>query len=117
MGLIFNRGAGIEAITGSINNINNTVAEAIEDKDLRNKLQAEIMKTRMQLLNVGPGSSITKITICGLVTVLVFIGCFKFLVQPEDMVHYNDFLLSVTPLIGILIGAYGAGSVFKRMRK
>jgi hypothetical protein len=87
--------------------------QAITDKDALIAFKADLIKTRTQYLLSGRGASITKITICGLVAIVTLIGCFKFLVQPEDMLDYKDFVLALTPLIGILIGAYGSGSLLK----
>ena len=90
--------------------------EAVIDKDKQIELKATLQTLRAQLLLGGKGASITKVTISVLVSALVAIGILKFWFSPADMVNYKDMLLSVTPLLGILIGAYGTGAMFKRSK-
>jgi hypothetical protein len=91
--------------------------QAITDKDLLNKLHYDLIKKRAEFLLSGSGASITKITICALVSLLVAVGCIVFFRMPADMVRYKDFILSVTPLIGILIGVYGGAKTVQKIRK
>jgi len=88
--------------------------QAIVDKDKLNDLKYTLEQARTELMLSGKGASITKVTICGLVIIIVLIGAYKFLFDPVSMNNYKDFVLSVTPLIGILIGAYGAGATLKK---
>jgi type II secretory pathway component PulF len=65
----------------------------------------------------GTGASITKVTICILVGIVTLIGGYIFLFQPARIAEYKDYALSVTPLIGILIGGYATGTTFQRIQK
>jgi hypothetical protein len=94
----------------------NTHIEVATDKDALNQLQYTLLQARAELLMSGPGGSITKITICGLVSVVVVILSWTFLFQPENMKMANEYALAVTPIIGMLMGIYGAGSSFKRSK-
>lgn len=90
--------------------------QAVIDKDKQIELKATLQTLRANLLLSGQGGSITKATICGLISAVVLTGLAKFWFSPVDMVNFRDLVLSVTPVIGILIGAYGTGSMFKRSK-
>ena len=90
--------------------------EAVVDKDAYYKLEHGLNQMRTELLLSGSGASITKITICGLVTLVVGIGSYVFLKTPEAMESFKDYALAVTPMIGMLIGVYGSGRAFKNSK-
>ena len=93
------------------------VDKAVVDQDEALKLKTELIRTLSSYLLSGPGASITKITICILVSVVVFVGTYIFLVKPKYIEGFKDYALSVTPLIGILIGAYGTGAAIGKVIK
>ena len=90
--------------------------EAVVDKDAYYKLEHGLNEMRTELLLSGAGASITKTTICVLVSLVVGIGAYVFLRTPDAMENFKDFALSVTPLIGLLIGVYGTGAAFKNSK-
>jgi hypothetical protein len=90
--------------------------EAVTDKDKLNELQYTLQTVRAQLLLSGSGQSITKITICALVSLVVGVLSWTFMLHPENMQNAINYAQSVTPIIGILIGVYGAGTSFKRSK-
>ena len=100
----------------TLKNISEIGKEAVTDKDKLNELQYSIEELRTQLLLSGSGQSITKITICGLVSLVVGVLSWTFLLHPENMQNAINYAQAVTPIIGILIGVYGAGTSFKRSK-
>lgn len=90
--------------------------EAIVDKDKFIALEHDLQKIRAELLLSGLGSSITKYTICGLVSLVVGILSWVFLFKSANMLHAVAYAAGVTPLIGILIGVYGTkgGKTFQK---
>ena len=93
------------------------IDKAVVDKDRANELKTNLAQKTAELMLTGKGSSITKITICGLVAIITLIGCGVFIFKPESMNNFKDFALSITPLIGILIGAYGTGATIQKVMK
>lgn len=87
--------------------------EAIVDKDKFIALDHELQKIRAELLLSGKGGSITKITICGLVSATVITALAKFWIDPAAMTQFKDLAISITPILTILIGAYGTGKIIK----
>ena len=55
------------------------VDQAVTDKDKFNELKYTLAKAQAQLMMSGPGQSITKITICVLVSLVVGSGTWVFL--------------------------------------
>ncbi len=109
------RSGAIGNITQTIENASAIAKKVVVDKDKALELDASLQKIRMELLHSGKGASITKITICGLVTLVVGIISFKFVTASSTtegaisiaMTAARDYAISVTPLIAILIGIYG----------
>lgn len=93
------------------------IDQAVEDKDKANELKYDLAKTANINMLTGGGTSITKITICFLVGIVVLVGTYVFLVNPEKMEDFKDYAFAVTPLIGILVGAYGAGTTIQKIIK
>lgn len=116
MGLL-KRLRGNKSVLGTINKAidqGSAIAkEAILDKDKYYALQHELQKIRATLLLSGKGASFTKFTICFLVSAIVVTALVKFWIEPGAMAEFKDLAISVTPLLGILIGAYGTGKAFK----
>jgi len=109
MGLFKN----VKAITGTIDKAIGLADQAITDKDKYYEMKFELEKLRTQLMLSGKGSSITKITICALVSLVVIVGGLVYIFKPEQIRLFKDYALQITPLLGILVGAYGTGKVFK----
>jgi len=86
--------------------------KAVIDKDKQNELKYEYAKTIL----TGQGASITKITICGLVTLVVGVVTYTFLFHPANMEHAKDYAYVAGILIGIITGGYLGGSSFKRSK-
>ena len=94
----------------------NIAKEAVIDKDKQIELTSTLNKLRTELLLSGKGGSITKFTINFLVASLVLTALAKFWFTPVDLPLFKDLALSVTPLLGILIGVFGGGSMFKNSK-
>jgi len=88
--------------------------KAVPDKTKVIEMKTALQTARAQLLLSGKGSSITKITICGLVSLVVGILSWTFLFQPENMDKAINYAMAVTPLIGMLMGSYATGATLKR---
>lgn len=107
-------------LTQTLENASNIANKVVVDKDKALELNTELQKIRAGLLLSGKGASITKITICGLVTLVTLVGSYVFLTTPTDsinMVMFKDYALSITPVIGLLIGAYSGGKTIQRVIK
>lgn len=107
-------GGAIGNITQTIENASAIAKKVVVDKDKALELDASLQKIRMELLHSGKGASITKITICGLVTLVVGVISYKYMITPDAegaigvvMTAARDYAVSVTPLIAILIGFFG----------
>ena len=107
--------------------------EVATDKDKFNELQYKLAMIQAQSMLSGKGASITKITICGLVSLAVGVGAYVFLrvvdflltsgITPESlemakvlMGTYKDWAIPAVALIGLITGSYVTGSSFKRSR-
>ena len=106
----------LKNVTGLVDKGLDIAKEAVIDKDKQIELKATLQTLRAKLLLSGKGGSITKITISVLVSLLVAVGVLKFWFDPTAMADYRDLILSVTPVLGILIGAYGTGAMFKHSK-
>jgi hypothetical protein len=93
----------------------NIVDQVATDKDKLNELKYTLAKAQAQLMMSGPGSSITKYTICFLISLVVGSGTWVF-VTGGDMQTFRDYALAVVPIISILTGSYITGTSFKRSR-
>jgi hypothetical protein len=89
--------------------------EVATDKDKLNELQHKLAMMQAQLMMGGPGQSVTKITICFLVSLVVGSGTWVF-ITGGDMRAFRDYALAVVPIISILTGSYVTGSSFKRSK-
>lgn len=112
----------LDKISKNISEGLNIADEAVTDKDELNKLKHTLTKARMELLYKGKGASITKITICILVSIVVCMGTLVFTLQSltgqlesGTMEAFKDYALAVTPILGILVGSYAGGSSFKKL--
>ena len=107
--------------------------EAVTDRDKLNDLQYKLATIQAQSMLSGKGASITKITICGLVSLAVGVGAYVFLrivdflltsgATPESlemakvlMGTYKDWSIPAVALIGLITGSYVTGSSFKRSK-
>jgi len=105
--------------------------EVATDKDKLNELQYKLAMIQAQSMLSGKGASITKITICGLVSLVVGTGAYMFLrivdflltsgITPENlelvkilMGTYSDYAIPSVALIGLITGSYLTGTSFKR---
>ena len=88
--------------------------QKVEDKDKLNELRANLEEIRATALLTGKGQSITKITICGLVTLVVGVLSWVFLMHPENMAEAIRYSTAATPIIGVLIGVYGTAKTVQR---
>jgi hypothetical protein len=107
----------LKNITGIVDKSVEIIDQAVLDKDKANELKTDLVKSVATLLLSGKGSSITKVTICALVSIVTLIGSYIFLFKPGDIAGYKDYALAVTPLIGILVGAYATGTTFQKINK
>jgi len=108
-------------------------SQAITDKDKLNDLQYKLAQIQAQSMLTGKGQSVTKITICFLVSLVVTVGAYVFLRGFEYMIahafteesiqiaktmmgSYKDFAFPASAIIGIITGSYATGSSFKRSK-
>ena len=103
----------IKEVIGILNKGADILDQAVTDKDKLNELNHTLETVRAQLLLSGKGQSVTKITICGLVAMVVGTLTWTFLFHPENMEMAINYSLAVTPIITVLTGAYGAGATLK----
>jgi len=115
MGLIFNRGGGkIGKGLDLLQEVAEIGKEAVTDRDKLNDLQYKIMETRAALLLSGKGSSVTKYTICFLVSLVVGCLCYAFMFKSNLIQYATQFSNAAFPYVAILIGGYAGGSTAKR---
>ena len=109
------------------------VDQVATDKDALYKLKYTLAQAQAQLMLSGKGAPITKITICGLVSLVVGTGAYVFLrivefllasgITTENielvkvlMGTYSDFAIPAVALIGLITGGFVTGSSFKRSK-
>ena len=114
MGLI-NRIRGGPSVRQLVSESLEIADQVATDKDKLNELKYTLAKAQAQLMMSGPGQSITKITICFLVSLVVGSGTWVF-VTGGDMQAFRDYALAVVPIISILTGSYVTGTSFKRSK-
>ena len=106
-----------KSVLGTVDKVIEHTAEIVKettiDRDKVFQLDHELQKIRAELLLSGRGGSITKITICGLVSATVVTALAKFWIDPAAMTQFKDLAISITPILTILIGAYGTGKIIK----
>jgi hypothetical protein len=107
----------LKNITGIVDKSVEIIDQAVLDKDRANELKTDLVKSVATLMLSGKGASVTKVTICGLITIVTLIGAYIFLFKPGDIAGYKDYALAVTPLIGILVGAYATGTTVQKINK
>jgi len=107
----------LKNISGIVDKGIEIIDQAVLDKDKANELKTDLVKSIGTLMLTGSGTSITKITICILVSVVTLVGTYIFLAKPASIEGFKDYALSVTPQIGILIGAYGTGATIQKVMK
>ena len=95
----------------------NIADKAVADKTKVIELQNTLQKVRAQLMLSGKGESITKITICGLVSLVVGVLSWTFIFHPDNMQMAINYSVAVTPLIAMLTGAYTTGTTLSRKWK
>jgi len=107
MGLL-NKGAekGIDVVRDVVG----VIDQAVLDKDKAYELKVDLVKTFIGGMLTGKGSSVTKYTICGLVILVVGALTYAFMFNPDSIERAVQYALSVTPVIGILTGAYLTGT-------
>ena len=88
--------------------------QAVTDKDKLNELKYKMEEIRATALLTGKGQSITKITICGLVTLVVGVLSYTYLIKPDDIDMAIRYSTAATPIIGVLIGVYGTAKTVQR---
>jgi hypothetical protein len=65
----------------------------------------------------GKGSSITKYTICGLVGMVAAALTYAFMFNHTAIPYAKDYAFAVTPVIGILTGAYLTGTSVQTIQR
>jgi len=90
--------------------------QAVPDKDKLNDLKYTLEQARAELLLSGKGSSITKITICGLAIVIIGVVSYTFLFQPQNMQNAKDYAYVAGTIMGLLTGGYLTGTSFKHSK-
>jgi len=103
-----------KSLTKSLENVTEMGTKAVTDKDQLNKIQGELATLRTTLMMTGSGASITKLTICALVTWVVGVVSWIFLKNPANMVHAKDFALVVGTVMGLITGGFVSGTSLKR---
>ena len=107
----------LKSITASIENVTEMGTKAVTDKDQLNKIQGDLATLRTTLMMSGSGASITKITICALVTGVVTIVSVLFLGNPEHLEYAKDYAIVVGSVMGLLTGGYVTGTSLKRKKE
>ena len=92
----------------------NIADQAVTDTDKLNELKFHLQQIIATSMLTGKGASITKITICGLVSFVVITVIMKWLLT-GNVDGAMQLLPLVTPLIGMLIGAYGTGKTIQKI--
>jgi len=92
----------------------NIADQAVIDQDKLNELKFNLHQIIATSMLTGKGASITKITICGLVSFVVISVMIKWLLT-GTVDGAMQLLPLVTPLIGMLIGAYGTGKTIQKV--
>ena len=115
-----------KSLANAVDNLSDAGAvmmkEGSIDRDKLFELQKNIEMVRAQAMLMADSKiSITKTTICALVSLIVGIGAYKYLYATPDTIHavmqgFRDFAMAVTPVLGILIGAYGTGKMFNNSK-
>lgn len=111
-----------KSVLGTVDKVIESTAEIVKettiDRDKFFQLEHDLQKIRAELLLGGPGQSVTKFTICGLVVWVVGVLSYVFLNNPDNMKHALIFSGAVSPLIGFLMGIYGTkgGKTFQKDR-
>ena len=98
----------------TINKGIDVVDQLVVDEDKKNELKYGLMQAVASGMLTGKGASITKITICGLVSFVVISVIIKWLLT-GNVDGAMQLLPLVTPLIGMLIGAYGTGKTIQKI--
>ena len=111
----------VESVANLIGKSMDLADQAIEDKDKKNELKYSLKEAilkleeiKLQALSTGKGSSITKVTICGLVAFIVGSVFVKWLIT-SDLTGVQNVVPVITPLIGMLIGSYGTGKTIQKV--
>lgn len=99
---------GLKKLLDIVDKGEQIVQEAVIDKDKAIELENTLQSLRAQLLLSGSGAGVTKVTICALVSIIVITGTVCFIIG-KDMSAFKEYASAVTPIIGVLIGVYGAG--------
>ena len=92
----------------------NIADQAVIDQDKLNELKFNLHQIIATSMLTGKGASITKITICGLVSFVVISVIIKWLLT-GNVDGAMQLLPLVTPLIGMLIGAYGTSKTVQKV--
>ena len=92
----------------------NIADQAVIDQDKLNELKFNLHQIIATSMLTGRGASITKITICGLVSFVVISVIIKWLLT-GNVDGAMQLLPLVTPLIGMLIGAYGTSKTIQKV--
>lgn len=110
------RGTILKHLTGSLENVTEMGKEATIDRDKFLKLQMDLTSLRATMMMSGKGASVTKVTICAVVLWLVGLGSYGFLVNPMIMPKFQELVRCLTPVIGLLMGFFGAGKMWKNSK-
>lgn len=133
MGLFRRNGGGnIGKGLDLLSTVADTAKKAVTDKDKLYELQYAVMQARTELMLSGKGAPITKISICGLVALVVCVGAYVTLrvvnfilgldyLTPESvemikvlMGTYKDYALPAVAVIGLITGGFVTGTSLKR---
>lgn len=102
---------GLKVGGKAVEKIGAIVDQTIIDKDKANELKANLVQTFAEHMLTGPGASITKYTICALVSVVVLTGTYVFLFRPPAYFqNFKEYALFSGTIIGMITGAYAAGT-------
>ena len=89
--------------------------QAVIDKDKLNELKFNLHQIIATSMLTGKGSSITKITICSLISFVVVTVMLKWLLGQGLGDDGLQVLTLITPLIGMLTGAYATGKTIQKV--
>ena len=103
---------GLFNLGDSINKGIDIIDQAVLDKDKANELKFQLMQNMITSMYTGPGSKITKWTLCFLVTSVVWVILYTFLTGGN-----MDGVLAATGACGGVIGLMTGGWVYGSREK
>ena len=110
-------GKGVEKVAETAGKIVDVVDQVVLDKDAAYEKKVDLVRSYIENMLGGAGASVTKYTICGLVSLVVGALTWAFLFSPNMIERAIQYAGAVTPIIGILTGSYLTGTSVQTILK